>query len=153
MISEKHFLNTISQIRVWLRLIYKITEDNCRAQLFTKFIQTDNSSSAFLDKISILTWRLLEDWHLSSQKTFLWTKPTNTPCVFHVETTWKRSFPCSFNVEYTWYVCRETPREQAPHEISHICRCNFNPFLAGVPFLNLLKMLENLWFSEVFKGV
>ena len=27
--------------------------------------------------------------------------PTNTPPVFHVETTWKRSFPRRFNVEYT----------------------------------------------------
>ena len=32
--------------------------------------------------------------------------PTNTPRVFHVETTWKRSFPRRFNVEYTWSVCR-----------------------------------------------
>ena len=33
---------------------------------------------------------------------------TNTPRVFHVETTWKRLFPCRFNVEYTWSVCRGT---------------------------------------------
>ena len=26
--------------------------------------------------------------------------PTNTPRVFHVETTWKRPFSCRFNVEY-----------------------------------------------------
>ena len=26
--------------------------------------------------------------------------------VFHVETTWKRSFPCRFKIEYTWCVCR-----------------------------------------------
>ena len=32
--------------------------------------------------------------------------PTNTPRVFHVETTWKRSFPRRFNMEYTWSVCR-----------------------------------------------
>ena len=33
--------------------------------------------------------------------------PTNTPRVFHVEKTWKRSFPRRFNVEeYTWCVCR-----------------------------------------------
>ena len=31
---------------------------------------------------------------------------TNTPRVFHVETTWKRSFPRRFNVEYTWNLCR-----------------------------------------------
>ena len=33
--------------------------------------------------------------------------PTNTPRVFHVETTWKRSFPRLFNVKYTWCVCRK----------------------------------------------
>ena len=32
--------------------------------------------------------------------------PTYTPRVFHVETTWKRSFPSRFNVEYTWFVRR-----------------------------------------------
>ena len=32
--------------------------------------------------------------------------PTNTPRVFHVEATWKRSFPRRFNVEYMWSVCR-----------------------------------------------
>ena len=31
--------------------------------------------------------------------------PTNTPLVFHVETTWKRPFSRRFNVEYTWCVC------------------------------------------------
>ena len=28
--------------------------------------------------------------------------PTNTPLVFHVETTWKGPFPRRFNVEYTY---------------------------------------------------
>ena len=32
--------------------------------------------------------------------------PTNTPRVFHVETTWKRSFLRHLNVEYTRCVCR-----------------------------------------------
>ena len=31
--------------------------------------------------------------------------PTNTPRVFHVETTWKRLFLRCFNAEYTWCVC------------------------------------------------
>ena len=35
----------------------------------------------------------------------LWRIPTNTPCVFHVETTWKRSFPRVFNVEHTRCIC------------------------------------------------
>ena len=34
--------------------------------------------------------------------------PTNTPRVFHVEMTWKRTFPCRFNVESTWSVIRES---------------------------------------------
>ena len=28
--------------------------------------------------------------------------PINTPRIFHVETTWKRSFPRRFNVEHMW---------------------------------------------------
>ena len=32
------------------------------------------------------------------------TYPTNTPRVFHFETTWKRMFSRRFNVEYTWSV-------------------------------------------------
>ena len=31
--------------------------------------------------------------------------PTNTPRVFHVETTWKQQFLHRFNVENTWCVC------------------------------------------------
>ena len=37
--------------------------------------------------------------------------PTNTPRVFPVETTWKRSFPCRFYVEYTWSVCKKSKYE------------------------------------------
>ena len=37
------------------------------------------------------------------------TNLTNTPCVLHVETTWKRSFPRRFNVEYMWCVCKCAP--------------------------------------------
>ena len=31
---------------------------------------------------------------------------TNTPRIFHVEMTWKRSFPRRFNVKYTWCIYR-----------------------------------------------
>ena len=41
-----------------------------------------------------------------SKHWYMGTFPTNTPCIFHVETTWKRPFPRRFNVEYTWCVCR-----------------------------------------------
>ena len=30
------------------------------------------------------------------------SNPTNVPCRFHVETTWKRPFPRRFNVEFTY---------------------------------------------------
>ena len=33
--------------------------------------------------------------------------PVNTLRVFHVKTTWKRSFPRYFNAEYMWCGCRE----------------------------------------------
>ena len=45
--------------------------------------------------------------YISTQvRVYFWVFPTNTPRVFHVETTWKRSFPRRFNVENTWSVCR-----------------------------------------------
>ena len=54
-------------------------------------------------------------FHMFKQSVKLYTfhyhilksNPTNTPRVFHVETTWKQSFQRLFNVEYTWSVCRE----------------------------------------------
>ena len=39
-------------------------------------------------------------------RAFLQMYPTNTPRVFHVETTWRRLFPRRFNVKYTLRVCR-----------------------------------------------
>ena len=47
----------------------------------------------FAMKVYFLNWSLM-------------TYPTNTPRVFHVETTWKRAFPRRFTVEYAWRVCR-----------------------------------------------
>ena len=44
----------------------------------------------------------VQSWQLNSNR-----EPTNTPRVFHAETTWKQTFPHHFNVEYTWSVCRE----------------------------------------------
>ena len=38
--------------------------------------------------------------------------PTNTPRVFHIETTWKRLFTRRFNLKYTWCVCRAVFRFQ-----------------------------------------
>ena len=42
----------------------------------------------------------------NSEKHSLHSLPTNTPRVFHVETTWKRKFLCRFNVEYKGCVYR-----------------------------------------------
>ena len=39
--------------------IYKINESNCCSRLFAKFIQTQKSYPTSLDKMRILTWRLL----------------------------------------------------------------------------------------------
>ena len=46
-------------IRVWLWIVYKIAENNCRFLLFTNFIQTQKRHPTSLDKTSILTGRLL----------------------------------------------------------------------------------------------
>ena len=47
-------------IKVWLWFVYKITENNCRSRLITKFIQTQKRCPTFLDEMSILTSRLFE---------------------------------------------------------------------------------------------
>ena len=54
----KTFSVNYKPIRVWLWLIYKLTENYCHSQLFSKFIQTQKRYPTFLDKISILTWKL-----------------------------------------------------------------------------------------------
>ena len=66
----KSFCETYEPMRVWLWLAYKFTENYCRVQLFSKFIQTQKRYPTSLDKIHILTWRLL----VISSQNFLWTK-------------------------------------------------------------------------------
>ena len=46
-------------MRVWLWLVYKFTENHCRFRLFSEFIQTQKRYPTSLDKIRILTWKLL----------------------------------------------------------------------------------------------
>ena len=55
----KAFSENYKSMRVWLWLVYNITEDNRCLCLFTEFIQTQNRYLASLEKTSILTWRLL----------------------------------------------------------------------------------------------
>ena len=46
-------------MRVWLWLVYKFTENYCRSRLFSEFIQTQKRYPTSLDKVRILTWKLL----------------------------------------------------------------------------------------------
>ena len=46
-------------MRVWLWLFYKFTKNYCCLQLFSNFIQTQKRYPASLDKICILTQKLL----------------------------------------------------------------------------------------------
>ena len=55
-LTQKLLRKTISQI--WLWLVYKITENNCRSRPFAEFIQTQKSYSNSLNKISNLNLRL-----------------------------------------------------------------------------------------------
>ena len=55
----KTFSENYKPIRVSLWLVYKFTDNNCRSQLFSEFIQTEKSYLTFLDKISIITWKPL----------------------------------------------------------------------------------------------
>ena len=55
----KTFSENYKPIRVWLCLVYKFAENNCLLQLFSEFIQTQKRYPTSLDKIRILTWKLL----------------------------------------------------------------------------------------------
>ena len=69
--------------------------------------------------------------------------PTNTSRVFHVETTWKRTFSCRFNMEYMWCVCKNV-------------LLGFHHLMAWLRFLILWAFAfrgrdiwdTNLWYQE-----
>ena len=46
-------------MRVWLWPVYKFTENFCHLRLFSEFIQAQKRYPTSLDKIRILTWKLL----------------------------------------------------------------------------------------------
>ena len=47
----KTFSGNYKPIRVWLWLVHKFTENNCRSRLFSKFIQTQKRYPTSLDKL------------------------------------------------------------------------------------------------------
>ena len=55
----KTFSEKCKPMKVWFWLVYKFTENYCCLWLFSEFIQTQKRYPTSLDKISILTWRLL----------------------------------------------------------------------------------------------
>ena len=73
-------------IRVWLWIVYKITENNCHWKSFTNF--NFQVPISFKFKKAVLEFYVL----------------------------WSQNFSCELNSSRT-YSC----------EISHICRCGFNP--------------------------
>ena len=55
----KTFSENYKPMRVWLWLVYKFTENYYPSRLFSEFIQTQKRYPTSLDKICILTWKLL----------------------------------------------------------------------------------------------
>ena len=55
----KIFSENYKPMRVWLWLVYKFTKNYCCSWLFSEFIQTQRRYPTSLDKIRILTWKLL----------------------------------------------------------------------------------------------
>ena len=72
------FSENYKPMRVSLWLFYKSTENNCCLQLFSEFIQTQKRYPTPLDKICILTWKLIV---ISSQ-----------------------TFPCELNSQRTYFL-------------------------------------------------
>ena len=65
--SDKHFLENYKPIRLGLELIYKITKNKCRLQLFAEFIQTQRRYPTSHYKINIQ----LEDYSSYQANIFL----------------------------------------------------------------------------------
>ena len=51
----KTFSENYKPMKVWLWLAYKFTENYCRLQFFSEFIQTQKRYPTSIDKIGILT--------------------------------------------------------------------------------------------------
>ena len=56
---RKTFSENYKSVRVWLWLAYKFTKNYCCLWLLSKFIQTQMRYPTSIDKILILTWKLL----------------------------------------------------------------------------------------------
>ena len=65
----KTFSENYKPMRVWLWLVYKFTENYYPSRLFSEFIQTQKRYPTSLDKICILTWKLLviSSWNFSCE--------------------------------------------------------------------------------------
>ena len=87
----KTIFENYEPIRIWIWLAYRFTENNCRLWIFSKFIQAQKRYPTSLDKIRILTWKLLIN-HIKL-KCSLWTKlPKNLllpKCLISVAATLK----------------------------------------------------------------
>ena len=55
----KTFSENYRPMRDLLWLVYKFTKNYCCLQLISEFIQTEKSYPTSLDKVSVLTWKLL----------------------------------------------------------------------------------------------
>ena len=55
----KTFSENYKPMRVWFWFVYKFTENYCPSWLFSEFIQTQKRYLTSLNKICILTWKLL----------------------------------------------------------------------------------------------
>ena len=63
----KIFSENYKPMKVWLWLVYKITENYCRSWIFSEFIQIQKSHPTSIDEVHMLTFHI-------KLKFFLWTK-------------------------------------------------------------------------------
>ena len=92
---------------IWRSLDYflvsnALQESTSKADILTA-LSTDHSPMFFSLSKNVDISGL---WKLNNSLCHKPNFPANTPRVFHVETTWERSFSRRFNVEYTWCVCK-----------------------------------------------
>ena len=112
-ISQNSQENKCTRVPFLIPLLKKRLWHRCSPVYFVKFLRTSflqntsggcfcNCSYEVYMVVSVLIIEVLLGYTIKFIRIYL----TNTPRIFHVETTWKRAFPYRFKVGYTWCICK-----------------------------------------------
>ena len=153
--------------------VYKIAENNCCLRFFAELIQTEKRDATFLDKIRILTWRLLFISNLNFSCEHSYSKTYSSQNISYLFLSLQRFKHPQFCIKkYQWgiyvrmsvcvcvclclcvddtYVMELTKEKNSIMTVNVLLQ--FNPYFANVPILYSLEITRKtkvLWcFQEV----